>query len=135
MADWRRHLGAILWQRCPRCLTGRVFAGSVRMHPVCPVCGLRFEREQGYFLGAMYVSYVLASAVLGVLLLLVSTYLMPDWRLEAALGVAVVPFLFLVPALYRYSRVVWMHFDRWADPTPEPTHRPPGGGSAGLPAG
>lgn len=26
----------------------------------CPVCGLKFEREQGYFLGAMYVSYLVS---------------------------------------------------------------------------
>jgi len=30
------------------------------MNEHCPHCGLRFEREQGYFLGAMYISYGLA---------------------------------------------------------------------------
>lgn len=25
-------------------------------------------------------------------------------------------FLPLVPAVFRYSRVVWMYFDRWIDP-------------------
>ena len=30
------------------------------MHPQCPVCGLRYHREPGYFLGAMYISYGLA---------------------------------------------------------------------------
>jgi hypothetical protein len=30
------------------------------MHEYCPVCGLKFEREEGYFLGAMYISYGLA---------------------------------------------------------------------------
>ena len=42
---------AILRQRCPRCRAGRVFRGLVDMNPSCPVCGLPFEREQGYFLG------------------------------------------------------------------------------------
>ena len=27
------------------------------MYERCAVCGLRFEREQGYFLGAMYINY------------------------------------------------------------------------------
>ena len=40
------------------------------MHERCPVCDLRFEREQGYFLGAMYVSYALGLAVLGSLVIL-----------------------------------------------------------------
>jgi hypothetical protein len=27
----------------------------LRMHERCPACGLKFEREDGYFLGAMYI--------------------------------------------------------------------------------
>jgi uncharacterized protein (DUF983 family) len=50
-------LGALLKQRCPRCLQGHVFAGLFHMHGHCPVCGLAFEREPGYFTGAMYLSY------------------------------------------------------------------------------
>ena len=30
------------------------------MRERCPVCSLKFEREEGYFLGAMYISYSLA---------------------------------------------------------------------------
>jgi uncharacterized protein (DUF983 family) len=47
-----RHLAAIVQLRCPRCLQGQVFATLFRMHEQCPVCGLRFEREPGYFTGA-----------------------------------------------------------------------------------
>ena len=50
-------------QRCPRCLQGQVFATLFRMHEQCPVCGLRFEREPGYFTGAMYLSYGVAIIV------------------------------------------------------------------------
>ena len=32
----------------------------------CPVCDLRFEREPGYFMGAMYISYVLGLLVIAV---------------------------------------------------------------------
>ncbi len=46
----------ILHHLCPRCRTGRIFGTSIfrifpRMHERCPVCGLKFEREQGYFSG------------------------------------------------------------------------------------
>ena len=56
---------AILRQMCPRCRSARIFRKSIftgfpRMHECCPNCGLKFEREQGYFLGAMYISYGLA---------------------------------------------------------------------------
>src|SRR6185295_15533099 len=51
---------AVLRQRCPRCLEGRVFRGMLAMNDACPECGLVFEREPGYFVGAMYVSYAMA---------------------------------------------------------------------------
>jgi uncharacterized protein (DUF983 family) len=56
---------ALLHQMCPRCRAARIFRSSIftgfpRMHEYCPVCGLKFEREEGYFLGAMYISYGLA---------------------------------------------------------------------------
>ena len=54
----------IVHQLCPRCRLGKIFRSSIflfpKMHERCPVCGLKFEREQGYFLGAMYISYGLA---------------------------------------------------------------------------
>ena len=55
----------IFGQLCPRCRTGDIFRSSIfrgfpKMHECCPVCGLKFEREEGYFLGAMYISYGLA---------------------------------------------------------------------------
>jgi hypothetical protein len=85
------------------------------MNPVCPVCGLRFEREPGYFLGAMYFSYFLSIPCIGLALLLVR-WVVPtlgwEWQVLAA-GVLVIP---LVPWLFRMSRVAWIHFERWASP-------------------
>ena len=46
------------------------------MHEYCPVCGLKFEREEGYFLGAMYISYGLALFVI----LAVVLWRRPDGR-------------------------------------------------------
>ena len=31
--------------------------------------------------------------------------------------VVTVPFLPLIPAVFRYSRVIWIHFERWACPS------------------
>ncbi|MCI0460319.1 MAG: DUF983 domain-containing protein [Gemmataceae bacterium] len=106
---------AILSQRCPRCLQGRVFRGAVEMNPSCPVCGLPFEREEGYFLGAMYISYALSIVFLG-LLTWVASLLLPKWDLGTLVLVAVVAYLPFVARVFRYSRVIWIHFDRWAWP-------------------
>ena len=48
----------------------------------CPVCGLKFEREQGYFLGAMYVSYALA--IPPFLLFVTIFWQLAHWRYELA---------------------------------------------------
>ncbi len=77
----------------------------------CPECGHYFEREPGYFLGAMYASYFLAIPVLALITLLIYWLFLPGWLLENVVLVAAIPFLFLVPIVYRYSRVVWMHID------------------------
>jgi hypothetical protein len=38
---------------CPRCRQGAIFKGRLphlAIHERCPVCGLKYEREQGYFM-------------------------------------------------------------------------------------
>ena len=41
------------------------------------------------------------------------------WTAEIDILVAGILFLPLVPPVFRYSRVIWMHFDRVVDPNPE----------------
>ena len=106
-----RRLRAILLLRCPRCLQGRVFRGRLAMNETCPVCGLRFQQEPGYFFGAMYVSYPLAAIILGAFTFLIRAWLPPSWSYNVALALPIPPFLLLVPAIFRYSRVIWLHFD------------------------
>jgi uncharacterized protein (DUF983 family) len=105
---------AVLHLRCPRCHHGKVFSGLIEMNRHCPVCGLRFEREPGYFLGAMYVSYAFASLIIGLGLWLLYAVL-PEWSDLAVYGGAVVILLPFVPFIFRYSRVIWMTFDRSID--------------------
>ena len=61
---WPR-LIAFFRQRCPRCCRGKIFGGFFRMNDPCPVCGMVFQREEGYFLGAMYVSYLIGTVLAG----------------------------------------------------------------------
>jgi uncharacterized protein (DUF983 family) len=113
---YRSRLVAALMQRCPRCREGRVFRGHIAMNETCPRCGLRFEREQGYFLGAMYFSYPLSVPIVG-LLILIGHFLFPDLRIELVILVAAIAYLPFFPLVYRYSRVFWIYFERWANPT------------------
>ena len=83
------------------------------MNDRCPDCGYRFGREEGYFAGAMYISYGLS---LGLLLAIIGI-VWPFWHNRSMGGVGILfaiatpPYLVMVPAMYRYSRVIWLHLD------------------------
>lgn len=108
-------LAPLLRQRCPRCGQGRVFSGTLRMNPRCPVCGIAFEREPGYFLGAMYFSYGLGVAAVAPL---VVAGLVLGWGYPLIGVLAGAELLVLAPWLFRFSRVLWLHFDQHFDPRP-----------------
>jgi hypothetical protein len=77
---------------------------------------MTFSREAGYFLGAMYFSYAMAVPLLALLTALVWFFIVPDWHLHWAFFPALVVFLPFVPAIFRYSRILWIHLDRAMDP-------------------
>ena len=90
-----------------------MFRGRFAMHPACPVCGHRFEREPGFFQGAMYVSYGIGIAYLGVLGLVANQFVVPRYGVTAGVAGVVLVHLACIPAVFRYSRVLWMHIDSW----------------------
>ena len=112
----RTRLRAVAAGRCPRCQDGRIFRSRLAMHAVCPTCGMRFERESGYFTGAMYVSYVLAVPVMAACVLAVHL-IAPSLSFERTVGIGALCFLPFVPALFRWSRILWIHLDRTIDPS------------------
>lgn len=104
-------LRAMLTQRCPVCLEGKMFRGLFAMNPTCPVCGHQFEREQGFFQGAMYISWVLGVSYLGLLAVLAQVLLVPRIGIGAAVACVVAIHLVCIPAVFRYSRVIWAHLN------------------------
>src|SRR5262249_22855219 len=59
---WSPH-GAGLRLRCPRCSVGPLYRRPFSMNNYCFHCGLKFEREQGYFVGAIYINYAATVAI------------------------------------------------------------------------
>ena len=49
-----------LRKRCPRCGERGIWVTWFTPKPLCPVCDLRFEAEEGGFLGAMVLNYAFA---------------------------------------------------------------------------
>jgi uncharacterized protein (DUF983 family) len=110
---------SVLSQLCPRCRMGKIFRTSIfrglpRMNPCCAICGLKFEREEGYFLGAMYISYGVALAM--VTAFAVVCWAIMRWPLEKNVVSAIIVFVPFAPIVSRLSRVLWIYFDRTVDP-------------------
>ena len=84
------------------------------MNDRCPACGLHFNREPGYFLGAMYISYALALALVfafGAML-----WILTSWRLDKVAIWTVLCFVPFAPMLTFLSRVLWFYLDQTIDP-------------------
>lgn len=100
--------------RCPRCHKGHVFENNnpysfkngLTMNKHCPNCNLKFEREVGYFYGAMYVSYGLQTGLITVLY----TLNMFWWKFEPLTLVFIILALVfsLFPVTFRWSRIIWI---------------------------
>jgi uncharacterized protein (DUF983 family) len=113
-----RNIGRILTRgvrlRCPRCGEGLLFAGFFSMHTQCSYCALTFEREQGYFVGAIYVNYAATTliAIAGFLALdyFASLSLSQQLLLWGSFAIGFPLFFF------RYSRSLWLSIDYLFNP-------------------
>jgi len=95
--------------QCPRCGARTLFRTWLRMHERCAVCGLRFEREQGYFVGAIYLNYAVTVVIVisGYFLLALWTAMSLAQQLVLwGLVSLVCPLL-----LFRRTRGLWLGFD------------------------
>lgn len=109
-------LYATVANKCPRCHKGQVFVNNnpynikngVKMNERCPHCGLKYEREVGYFYGAMYMSYTLQVGVFVIMFALNTLW----WRLSNRLLISIIliPVFVLFPVTFRWSRILWISF-------------------------
>lgn len=89
-----------------------MFRGQFAMNDPCPKCGLLFQREEGYFLGAMYFSYLLGAALI-MPAFFAAQWLLPGWNGNHLALLVWLLYLPLVPAIFRYSRALWIYCERW----------------------
>lgn len=109
-------LYAILNHKCPRCRRGDIFVYPLfkklskfaQTHKACPHCSLVYEREPGFFFGAMYVSYALTMGLLlGIGFVLF--YFFGDPALSVYITTVVITVIVLLPVVFRYSRTLYLH--------------------------
>ena len=84
------------------------------MYERCPICDLKFARESGYFLGAMYISYALGLVL--ILAFAVGLLWFARWSYERSLLAAMLLFLPFAPVLALMARVLWIYLDQTIDP-------------------
>ena len=107
-------LSATINNKCPRCHAAKVFENNnpysfkngLTMRKHCISCGLKYEREVGYFYGSMYVSYGLQTALVTCMYILNIYW----WKMSSLalvfwiIGLAAV----LFPVTFRWSRIIWI---------------------------
>ena len=118
---------AILESKCPKCRSGNMFLFPIsrvskftKMNQHCPVCELRFEVEPGFFFGAMYFSYAFTVAII-----IVTGITLWYFELDNLITFLISVFsitLVLLPFIFRYSRVLFLHLfggikfqSKWTD--------------------
>lgn len=114
---------SIFNSKCPVCHQGDVYESKQiynfnkfdKMHERCSHCGHKYEIENGFWYGAMYVSYALTVAFSVATFIL--TYLFyPQASAWLYFGMIVLVLLILVPVTFRLSRMIWMNFFTHYDP-------------------
>lgn len=112
----------LLWRalllRCPRCGRGKLYTHGYTMYEACPVCGWRYEREEGYWTGAMAVNLVIAELIVAAIVVPLSAYV-------AIAHLSLLPLAFLLPLpfvlpflLYWHAKSLWMAIDFLLHPVP-----------------
>ena len=104
-------------RKCPACREGGIFRNLIRMRARCEKCGLVFEKEPGYFVGAIYLNY---GATVGIS---VAGFFALDLWLGASLRTQLLlwgafciafPFFF-----YSFSCSLWLNVDHYIFGSPD----------------
>jgi uncharacterized protein (DUF983 family) len=99
-------------RRCPRCGSSHLFRHWVTIVPDCPRCGLHFEREAGYWAGALAINIMLAGALFMVVFVVALVFTAPDIPVVPLL-VVLVPVMVIGPIVaYPFSKTLWVAIDR-----------------------
>jgi uncharacterized protein (DUF983 family) len=101
--------------KCPRCQEGDLFINRNpynlktfdKMPDNCPVCGLDFVRESGFYWGAMMVSHATTTAIVVIVHLIVFYYY--GWEIAPNIIAIITVILLLFPIVFRNSRAIWIN--------------------------
>lgn len=111
-----RRIGRASMRRCPNCGHRGVFQSWGKLVDQCPTCDHKYEREEGYWLGAVLINTVVTLALFGAVMLVWAMKAWPDppWTAMTATGIVInllVPLVF-----YPLSKTLWVAIEITARP-------------------
>lgn len=86
------------------------------MVPQCPRCGMCFEREEGFFLGAFVVNFGVMLISLAAFIAIGVAVTLPDPSAIALAAGAMVVGTSVPIVFYPFSRTFWSAIDLWMKP-------------------
>ena len=91
---------------CPNCGNARLFRSVLRIEHDCPSCGMRLQRGDGYYLGALCLNYGITVFFFLIPVLLIG---FSDWiDIKLAIAISVFGAFTLPVILYRFSWSCWL---------------------------
>jgi uncharacterized protein (DUF983 family) len=105
---------------CPRCGNRGLFVRWFTLRSTCPTCGLHFEREEGYWTGAMGANIIMTELVFVSLMILTFVVTWPDPPVREMIIGGVLFTISFPMFFYPFSKTIWMAFDRAFNPTDQP---------------
>lgn len=107
--------GTAVWRgltrRCVRCGSGKMFHHYFTMVPDCPRCGLHFERESGYWTGALALNFGFSLGIFVVLFVALVAATIPNIPV-LPLILVLVPAMIIAPVgFYPFSKTLWLAID------------------------
>ncbi|MEX2381392.1 MAG: DUF983 domain-containing protein [Opitutales bacterium] len=92
--------------QCPNCGAKTLFDKGLTLNRECRVCGMKFDRDEGFFLGSMTINY--GVTVFGYLLLLFVLVWAGILPANVAFGLALAGAVLFPILFYRTSRSLWL---------------------------
>lgn len=110
------NLYSIINKKCPVCQEGDYYTSNKaynirefnKMHINCSHCDHKFEIENGFFYGAMFISYGLSVAI-AVALFMGTFVLFPETPYYIYIIIILIGIPLSTPITFRMSRIIWMN--------------------------
>lgn len=115
----RTMVGRALRRRCPRC-GGKAFETYFKMEHHCDRCGLQFEREEGYWAGALIINTIVTFGTFLAVFIGGMVLLWPDVPWFALMAVTISANTAIPIAFYPISKTVWLALEMSWHPLESP---------------